>query len=73
MTRKRNQPNLGRHKRQCSICAHPRRVEIEADFIGWKNQAAIAQERGLADRLSCVGIPMPPDYLSNGSLTSGLR
>jgi hypothetical protein len=50
MTRKGIQPSLGRHKRQCSICAHPQRVEIEADFIGWKSPAAIAQEHGLADR-----------------------
>lgn len=42
--------SLGRHKRQCTICAHPRRVEIEADFISWRSPAALAQEYGLADR-----------------------
>jgi hypothetical protein len=45
-------PNLGRHKRQCSICAHPKRAEIEADFIAWRSPAAIAEEYGLADRAS---------------------
>jgi hypothetical protein len=42
--------SLGRHKRQCSICTHPRRVEIEADFISWHSPAAVAEEYGLADR-----------------------
>jgi len=45
-------PNLGRHKRTCSVCAHPNRGEIEADFIAWRSPAAIAEEYGLADRTS---------------------
>jgi hypothetical protein len=44
--------SLGRHQRNCSICAHPQREEIEAGFIGWRSPAAIAEEFGLADRTS---------------------
>ncbi len=44
--------NLGRHRRNCSICAHQQREEIEAAFIGWRSPAAIAEEYGLSDRAS---------------------
>ena len=44
--------NLGRHKRNCSVCAHAQREEIEADFIAWRSPASIATEYGLADRTS---------------------
>jgi hypothetical protein len=27
--------SLGRHQRNCSVCAHKQREEIEAAFIGW--------------------------------------
>ena len=36
--------NLGRHSHQCTICAHPRREEIEQDFIGWGSTAEIAAQ-----------------------------
>lgn len=42
----------GRHQRACSVCAHARREEIEADFIAWRSPALIATEYGLADRTS---------------------
>jgi len=42
--------NLGRHKRNCTICAHPQCEEIERDFTNWKSPTAIATEYGLADR-----------------------
>jgi hypothetical protein len=51
-TRQEQKPNLGRHKRNCSVCGHEKLAEIEADFITWKSPAAIAQEHGLADRTS---------------------
>jgi hypothetical protein len=44
--------NLGRHQRNCSVCGHEQREEIEAAFIGWRSPAAIADEYGLADRSS---------------------
>jgi hypothetical protein len=44
--------NLGRHKRNCIICAHARREELEADFVGWKSPALIAREYRLADRMN---------------------
>jgi hypothetical protein len=44
--------NLGRHRRNCTICAHDKCAEIEADFVGWKSPALITEEYGLADRTS---------------------
>jgi len=44
--------NLGRHKRNCSICAHQQREEIESDFISWRSPSTIATEFGLSDRSS---------------------
>lgn len=44
--------SLGRHQRNCSVCAHQQREEIESAFIGWRSPAAIAEEYGLADRAS---------------------
>lgn len=45
-------PNLGRHKRNCTVCSHPQKDAIEADFVGWRSPAAIAAQYGLADRTS---------------------
>jgi hypothetical protein len=42
--------SIGRHRRACSMCAHPQCAEIEAAFVSWRNPAVIAQEFGLADR-----------------------
>jgi hypothetical protein len=44
--------NLGRHQRNCSVCFHADREEIEADFIAWRSAATIATEYGLGDRAS---------------------
>jgi hypothetical protein len=44
--------SVGRHKRQCGICAHPQKEQIEADFVSWRSAAAIAQEHALADKAS---------------------
>jgi hypothetical protein len=44
--------NLGRHRRNCSVCAHEQREAIEADFISWRSPAVIAAEYGLSDRAS---------------------
>lgn len=44
--------NIGRHQRNCSVCAHAQREEIEADFVAWRSPASIATEYGLADRTS---------------------
>src|SRR5271168_1482210 len=46
------QVSLGRHQRNCSVCSHPEREEIEADFIAWRSPATIAGEYGLGDRAS---------------------
>ena len=44
--------SLSRHKRNCSICAHEKRNEIEAEFVAWRSPEALAQEYGFADRAS---------------------
>ncbi len=50
--RREQNPNLGRHKRNCSVCCHAKLTEIETDFISWRSPVAIAEEYGLADRAS---------------------
>lgn len=42
--------SVARHKLVCTICAHERCAEIEADFVNWKSPALIAEEFGIADR-----------------------
>jgi hypothetical protein len=50
--RKEKPVSLGRHRRTCTICAHPERFEIEQAFVTWASPAAIAKQYGLADRAS---------------------
>lgn len=49
---KRSSVNVGRHKQNCSVCAHAQRVEIEAEFIAWRSPSTLAQQYGLPDRSS---------------------
>lgn len=42
--------NLGRHKRNCTVCAHEKREEIEREFVNWTGAAAIAGEFRLRDK-----------------------
>jgi len=42
--------NLGRHGAECKLCAHPKREEIERDFISWRSPASIAKQYGLRNR-----------------------
>lgn len=44
--------SIGRHRRNCTVCAHAQCAEIEDAFVGWRSPAAIAEEYGLADRAS---------------------
>jgi hypothetical protein len=50
--RKEKPVSLGRHRRTCTICAHPEQFEIEQAFVTWASPAAIAQQYGIADRAS---------------------
>ncbi len=50
--KKQTRVSTGRHRRNCSVCAHAQRGQIEDDFISWRSPAAIATEYGLADRSS---------------------
>jgi hypothetical protein len=36
--------------RKCTICKHEQKDEIEAEFVAWRNPAAIAGGYGLTDR-----------------------
>ena len=44
--------SLGRHRRNCSVCAHAQRIDIEAEFIAWRSPAALAEQYSLGDRAS---------------------
>ena len=44
--------SIGRHKRQCGICAHPQKEQIEADFVSWRSAVVIAEEHQLGDKVS---------------------
>jgi hypothetical protein len=52
MTRKRKAVSIGRHSRDCTVCAHPQCAEIEQDFVAWHSPLAIAEQYGLADQKS---------------------
>jgi len=41
-------PPKSRHERDCSVCAHPDRREIEREFCEWKPLAVISRERHLS-------------------------
>jgi hypothetical protein len=45
-------PDFNRHARRCSICTHPDRDAIEADFIRWDSTEAIAAKYQIAGRAS---------------------
>jgi hypothetical protein len=42
--------SLGRHSRNCTVCAHKDRDEIEREFINWTAVKVIAKIFGLKDR-----------------------
>jgi hypothetical protein len=44
--------SLGRHRRTCSVCAHPQRADIEEQFIAWSSPVVLTQQYGLTDRSS---------------------
>jgi hypothetical protein len=45
----RERPSRDRHSRKCQICSHPRRQDIEHDFLRWLSPDRIATQYGLAD------------------------
>lgn len=44
--------SLGRHRRNCTVCAHQKCEEIEQEFVSWRSPKQIVEEYGLADRTS---------------------
>jgi hypothetical protein len=46
----RNVPDaeIVRHTRKCRICNHPRRAELEQDFLNWRNPHEMVEEYELA-------------------------
>src|SRR5579864_849051 len=45
--RRRSRPNLARHARKCAICNHPKREEIEDNFLRWDEPLQIYEEYDL--------------------------
>jgi hypothetical protein len=45
-----NSPSVGRHSKNCKICSHSKREEIEQDFVNWRSPAEIAKTYKLSDR-----------------------
>jgi hypothetical protein len=43
-------PDFARHAGRCSVCAHPDRDAIDADFIRWRSPEMIAREYKLSHR-----------------------
>lgn len=52
MTEPKPESALERHARKCSICRHPDREAIEADFINWRSEETIRYEFSLGSRSS---------------------
>lgn len=44
--------SIDRHSRECRICNHPRREEIETAFVEWQPMARIARDYHLGSRQS---------------------
>ena len=40
----------GRHEKFCTICKHPKREEIERDFVNWHSLAEIAKTYRVSNR-----------------------
>jgi hypothetical protein len=36
--------SLGRHEQHCTVCLHPKRLEIEQEWVGWGNASRIAKQ-----------------------------
>jgi hypothetical protein len=45
-------PDFYRHARLCTVCNHPERDAIEADFVRWQSPEKIAADYQIADRAS---------------------
>lgn len=43
-----NPVNRGRHERQCRICTHARRTDIEDAFVNWVSSSRIAKQYGVS-------------------------
>lgn len=42
-------PDLERHSRLCSVCSHPDRDAIEADYLHWRDPEEIAEDYGFSN------------------------
>jgi len=43
----KKKPDLVRHQRDCRVCSHPLRQEIEATYIRWESVSKIARQFGV--------------------------
>lgn len=44
--------DLGRHRRRCVVCTHPKRDDIERDFLRWRSPEKLARDYDIADHSS---------------------
>lgn len=56
--------SLGRHEYYCTICAHPKREEIEQDWIGWGNTPG---SRGVITSAVILSIATPTPWTSSAN------
>jgi len=42
--------NRGHHEKFCTMCKHPKREEMECDFVNWRSPVEIAKKYRLSDR-----------------------
>src|ERR1017187_2077730 len=50
MTRSAKPESLTRHERDCRVCRHPKREEIEQDFIAWQSPGELALQYRIPTR-----------------------
>jgi hypothetical protein len=65
--------SLGRLQRNCSACAHPKREEIEAAFIGWRSPGRLPTGTGWRTGPASTVTLTPWDSFRSVSGTCGRR
>jgi hypothetical protein len=45
-------PDFAHHKLKCRVCSHPKRHDIEQDFLRWRSPEKLARDYGIPDHSS---------------------
>jgi hypothetical protein len=45
-------PDFAHHKLKCRVCSHPKRHEIEQDYLRWRSPEKLARDYGIPDHSS---------------------